>query len=129
MLVSVRSMKRHSRCVQVKCWKFRLKTFDRYEKCFIGEIETKNRASHHWSRVSMQETVGSVARGQREGRLSGVVGIMVVKIVATGISCKNDLRIIIRLSKRDYCATTGTLLRESHVFRVCSCRVPRATTR
>ena len=37
----------------------------------MGEIETKNRASQ-WSRVSMRETVGSVARGQREGRLSGV---------------------------------------------------------
>lgn len=66
-------------------------------------IDLKIIVSHEKSDDSMENTFENIARGQREGRLSDVLDIMVVKIVPTGISCKNDLRIIIRLSERLLC--------------------------
>lgn len=66
-------------------------------------FDLKTIVSQEKSDDSMENTFENIARGQREGRLSDVLDIMVVKIVPTGISCKNDLRIIIRLSERLLC--------------------------
>ena len=87
----------------------------------------------YWEKSDCEKSNGlgaSVARGQRGGRLSGEAGHNGSSNRADwGISCKNDLRIIIRLSDRGYCVTAGTVAsRIARVSRVCSCRVARATT-
>lgn len=46
----------------------------------------KTIVSNEKSDDSMETTFENIARGQREGRLSDVLDIMVVKIVATGMS-------------------------------------------
>lgn len=94
--------------------------------CIIGEARKIESLGSHNRILSRNNRNREDKEEGRGGRLSGMFGIMAVRIILAGISCKNDLRIIIRLSERRLLCHYGHVaLRIARVARVlvalCAC--------